>query len=255
VTSPALEMKAVSKRFLGTLAVDRVDFLVHAGEVHALVGENGAGKSTLMRMIAGSFPDYTGEIRINGRPVALHSPAIAKACGIQMIHQELSLARPLSLAENILAGRLPRRGVLLDRKTLLAEAKTWLACVGIELDPMTPVEEISQHEAQLAEIAKALSNRPCILVMDEPTSALSRDEVHRLFAIIRDLKANGLAIVYVSHHLPEIFEVADRVTVMRDSRKVGTHEMRHVTSRQLVEMMIGGAPSDLYAQRRAAWKG
>jgi len=249
---PALQMKGVSQRFPGTLAVDRVDFDVQAGEVHALVGENGAGKSTLVRLIAGSFPDYTGEVLMRGRPVALHSPAAAKACGIQMIHQELSLAAPISLAENILAGRLPRNRVWLDRHAMWSETRKWLACVGLDLDPGTPVEEISQHEAQLVEIAKALSNRPGLLVMDEPTSALSHDEVRRLFGIIQDLKSNGLAIIYISHHLPEVFEVADRVTVMRDGRAVGTHEVRNVTSRQLVEMMIGGVPSDMYAKRTAA---
>jgi ABC-type sugar transport system ATPase subunit len=249
---PVLHLRSVSMRFPGTLAVDRVNFEVQAGEIHALVGENGAGKSTLVRLIAGSFSDYTGEVLVRGRPVALHSPAVAKACGIQMIHQELSLAAPLSLAENILAGRLPRKGIFLDRKAMLSEARKWLACVGLDLDPTTPVEEISQHEAQLVEIAKALSNRSSILVMDEPTSALSHDEVQRLFSIIQALKSNGLASIYISHHLPEVFEVADRVTVMRDGRAVGTDQVRNVTSRQLAEMMIGGVPSDMYAKRTTA---
>ena len=139
----ALRMENVSKRYTGTLAVDGVDFEVRAGEVHALVGENGAGKSTLMKMLAGSFSDYTGRILIGGKEVALHSPAVAKAGGIQMVHQELSLARPLSIAENVLAGRLPRRGPLLDRPAMLAEARRCLARTGLDLDPETPVE----HEA------------------------------------------------------------------------------------------------------------
>jgi len=141
----ALQMEKVSKRYPGTLAVDGVDFAVHAGEVHALVGENGAGKSTLMKMIAGAFDDYTGRILIGGREVLLHSPAIAKANGIQMIHQELSLAPALSIAENILAGRLPARGLVVNRGAMLAETRRCLGRVGLDLHPEMPVEEISPH--------------------------------------------------------------------------------------------------------------
>ena len=246
----ALRMEQVSKRYPGTLAVDNVDFEVRAGEVHALVGENGAGKSTLMKILAGSFDDYTGRLFIGGKKVALHSPAVAKANGIQMIHQELSLALPLSVAENILAGRLPTRGVILARQAMLAEARRCLARTGLDLDPETPVEEISQHEAQLVEIAKALGNNPCILVMDEPTSALGRDEVARLFEIIRGLRQEGLAIIYISHHLSEVMEIADRVTVMRDGRKVATEAVGRVTPGQLVEMMVGRSVETLYAERK-----
>ncbi|MCK5674817.1 MAG: sugar ABC transporter ATP-binding protein, partial [Spirochaetales bacterium] len=206
-------MKAVSKQFVGTLAVDNVDFNVKAGEVHALIGENGAGKSTLMKIIAGSFDDYSGDIYINSNKIDLHTPAQAKKNGIEMIYQELSLALPLSIAENVLVGRLPKKGFFLDREQIINETRRCLGMVGLEhLDPMLQIEEISQHEGQLVEIAKALGNNPSILVMDEPTSALSREEVKRLFTIIHNLKKNGLAIIYISHHLPEIFEVADRVT-------------------------------------------
>jgi len=246
----ALELKGVSKHYPGTLAVDRVDLCVYSGEVHALVGENGAGKSTLMKIIAGAFGDYTGEILLNGRPVELRTPALARAAGIGMIHQELSLAPPLSVAENVLAGRLPARRGWLDRRSMLREARRALAHVGLEdLGPQTPVEDLSQHEAQLVEIAKALFNQPCILVMDEPTSALSRQEVLRLFEIIRGLRRHGIAVVYISHHLSEVFEVADRVTVLRDGRKVASCAIDEVTSREIVEMMIGGAASDLVAAR------
>lgn len=247
----ALRMEGVSKRYPGTLAVDGVDFTVQAGEVHALVGENGAGKTTLMKILAGSFDDYTGRVFLGSAPVALHSPAAAKAAGIQMIHQELSLAAPLSIAENVLAGRLPRRGPLLDRRKMLAETRRFLVRVGLELDPLTPVEEISLHEAQLVEIAKALANSPCILVMDEPTSALSRQEVERLFEIIRRLRRQGLAIVYISHHLSEVLQIADRVTVLRDGRRVATEKISDVTSARLVEMMVGRSVWGLYAERKA----
>lgn len=244
----ALEMRGVSKQFPGTLAVDTVDFNVRAGEIHALIGENGAGKSTLMKMIAGSFDDYTGEIFIGPKKVNLHTPAEAKKNGIEMIYQELSLALSLSIAENVLAGRLPKKNrIFLDSEKIVKETKRCLKQVGLEhLNPSLPIEDISQHESQLVEIAKALGNNPCILVMDEPTSALSREEVERLFEIIHSLKKRGLAIVYISHHLPEIFEVADRVTVLRDGKKIGTHDINEVTSEKLVQMMVGKSVKDFY---------
>ncbi|MHB8963054.1 MAG: sugar ABC transporter ATP-binding protein [Saccharofermentanales bacterium] len=246
----ALRMKGVSKEFPGTLAVDKVDFEVYSGEVHALIGENGAGKSTLMKMIAGSFDDYTGEIEINGKAVKLHSPSIAKANGIEMIYQELSLALPLTIAENVLVGILPVKGFLIDKKAMVTMTKARLARVGLEyLNPNKKAKEISQHEAQLVEIAKALGNNPCILVMDEPTSALSREEVERLFKIIDKLKKQGLAIIYISHHLPEIFRVADRITVMRDGKKVGTFGKEEVTTDKLVEMMVGRSVKEFYKVR------
>jgi ribose transport system ATP-binding protein len=245
----AMEMLGVTKRFPGTLAVDGIDLDAAPGEVHALMGENGAGKSTLMKILAGSFDDYTGAIRVGGREVTLHSPAQAQACGIAMIYQELSLAPPLSVAENLLAGRLPTRGPWLDRRAMEAETRRCLARVGLDVDPHTPAEDLSLHEAQLVEVAKALAREPRILVMDEPTSALSRDEVERLFALMARLKADGLTILYISHHLPEVFAVADRVTVLRDGRKVATAPIADVTAEKLVEMMIGRAPGELYASR------
>ncbi len=243
----ALEMRGVRKTFPGTVAVDGVDLSVHAGEVHALIGENGAGKSTLMKIIAGALPDYEGEVCINGLPVRLSSPAVARQYGIGMIYQELSLAGPVSVAENILAGRLPvRAGVVLDRRRLERLARHALERVGLALDPARPVEDLSQHEAQLVEIAKVLHGHPCILVLDEPTSALSREEVERLFAIIRRLRREGLALVYISHHLPEIFQIADRVTVLRDGRRIATCAIGDVTPAKLIEMMVGRAADALY---------
>ncbi len=243
----ALEMRSVSKQFVGTLAVDNVDFNVKAGEVHALIGENGAGKSTLMKMIAGSFDDYTGSIYVNGESIYLNTPSQSKKYGIEMIYQELSLAMPLSIAENVLVGRLPKKGFFLDKEQIDRETRRCLEMVGLEyLDPMLQIEEISQHEGQLVEIAKALGNDPGILVMDEPTSALSREEVKRLFKIIHNLKERGLAIIYISHHLPEIFEVADRVTVLRDGKKIGTKLISEVTSSELVQMMVGESVAEYF---------
>ena len=245
-------MVGISKEFAGTRAVSGVDFEAKSGEVHALMGENGAGKSTLMKILAGSFSDYTGDILIRGQKVLLHSPSRAKAAGIAMIYQELSLTPTVSIAENILAGRLPRRGLLLDRKALRVQAERWLDRVGLRYDPDTPVEVLSQHERQLVEIAKALSNHPSILVFDEPTSALSRHEVERLFGIIHELKSEGLAVIYISHHLPEVFAVSDRCTVLRDGCQVATKPMRELTPPSLIEMMIGRtAPTGAIERSRA----
>lgn len=242
----ALEIRGVSKAFPGTLAVDDVDLTVYSGEVHALLGENGAGKSTLMKILAGSFSDYSGEILINGAKAELRTPAAAQAAGVAMIYQELSLAPALSVAENILAGHLPARYGFIDRRRLRSEAQVWCDRVGLTADPGKPVEDLSQHEAQLVEIAKALSRLPCILVMDEPTSSLSREEADRLFEIIRRLRNDGLAIIYISHHLPEIFRIADRITVMRDGHRIDTKPVSELTPAQLVTMMVGRDGTDLY---------
>jgi len=248
----SLEMKNVSKSFPGTRAVDDVSFGVKPGEVHALVGENGAGKSTLMKIMAGSFTDYTGQILMNGKPVNLHSPFAAKEFGFGMIYQELSLARPISIVENLMAGRLPRKKGMpfINWKAAEQEAKVLLEQVGLgSLDVHKPISEISQHEAQLVEIAKVLGSNPSVLVMDEPTSALSNTEVNRLFNIIRQLKNQGIAIAYISHHLQEIFEIADRITVMRDGKHVKTADISEVSNEQIVELMVGRSINEFYAKR------
>ena len=248
----ALRMIGVSKKYPGTLAVDSVDFEARAGEVHAIMGENGAGKSTLMKILAGSFNDYTGSIFIGQKEVELHSPAIAKSYGIGMIYQELSLARPISIAENLLIGRLPQKyGFWLDRKAMVQQVLHLCKKVGLDLDPLKTIEDISHHESQLVEIAKVLGSNPCILVMDEPTSALSRDEVERLFKIIRQLKNRGITIIYISHHLSEVFEIADRVTVMRDGRIIDTKSINQLTPPTVVQMMVGQAIDEFYEQRKS----
>lgn len=249
----ALDMQKVSKRFPGTLAVDQVDFRVKKGEVHALMGENGAGKSTLMKMLNGLFNDYTGDIFINGEKKLLHSPMLAKEAGIGMVYQELSLARRISIYENLLVGRLPKKNALfIDKKKAIAEAKELLSRVGLDyIDPTLDVSEISQCEAQLVEIAKVLGFNPSIVVMDEPTSALSSEEVNRLYGIIRQLKSEGLAIVYISHHLAEIFDIADNVTVMRDGKLVGSLPVSETNPDHLVEMMVGEPVKNFYADHES----
>ena len=247
-----LRMQGVSKCFPGTLAVDCVDFDVAAGEVHALVGENGAGKSTLMKLLAGSFNDYTGSVHIDGKEVKLHTPAQSKAQGVGMIYQELSLARPISIAENLLVGRLPVKSMFINDKAIRSQAKELLTQVGLgALDPSVPVSAISQCEAQLVEIAKALGDKPKILVMDEPTSALSSEEVHRLFAIIRQLKAQGIAVVYISHHLQEVFEISDRVTIMRDGKTQGTFDTDQIAKKEMTNLMVGRSVDEFYASRES----
>lgn len=237
----ALQMNEVSKQFPGTLAVNKVSFEVRAGEVHALMGENGAGKSTLMKILAGSYSDYTGEIIIDGKAVNLHHPHQAKAEGVGMVYQELSIAYNRSVEENMFAGNIPTKGIFVDQEALRKQALISLARVNLEdrIDPGIEMKNISQHESQLIEMAKVLNDKPKILVMDEPTSALSSKEVQMLFEIIREIKKLGVAIVYISHHLPEIFEVADRVTVLRDGKKIDTCNITDVDNKTLVEMMIG----------------
>jgi len=250
----SLEMVGVSKSFIGTLAVNNVSFGVRPGEVHALVGENGAGKSTLMKIMAGSFADYSGEIYMNGKLVRLHSPSIAKEHGIGMIYQELSLAYPISIIENLLAGQLPRKkkSPFIDWKAAEREARTLLTSVGLEeLDIYKPISEISQHEAQLVEIAKALGAKPSVLVLDEPTSALSSTEVSRLFGIIKNLKNQGIAIAYISHHLQEIFGIADYITVMRDGKHVRTCGINEVDSEEIVKLMVGRNLGEFYTKRES----
>ncbi len=246
-----LRIESVSKCFPGTLAVDRVDFTVKTGEVHALVGENGAGKSTLMKLIAGSFHDYTGSVYVDGKAVHLNTPAQSKEIGIGMIYQELSLARPISITENLLVGRLPVKGIFLDKKEARRQSMQLLKEVGLEyLDPDLPVSDISQCEAQLVEIAKTLGDQPRILVMDEPTSALSNEEVKRLFSIIRDLKNRGIAIIFISHHLQEVFEISDKITVMRDGKKTGTYETSDTSPAEIIDLMVGRGVAEFYAERK-----
>ena len=243
-----METKDLVKKFSGIAVVKGVDFDLRRGEVHSLCGENGAGKSTLIKTIGGEHSDYEGTIAIDGELVALSSPGDAKAYGIEIIQQELSLARQVSVAENIFAGRLPKRwGIFVDKKRMVELSREYLKRVGLEdIDPLSPVEDLSQHEAQLVEIAKALSNNPKILIMDEPTSALSREEVVRLFEIIEELKKSGLGIVYISHHLSELFEISDRISVMRDGKKRGTFAASDLTAEKLVELMVGRSVTEFY---------
>ena len=250
MSEPLIQMQSIAKAFGATQALDTVDFELCPGEVHALIGENGAGKSTLMKLMAGSFDEYNGRILIRGQEVSIRSPAAARRHGIGMVYQERSLARPISIAENLMVGRLPFRSrFLVDHAALKRQSQRLLKAVGLQIDPWKTVEQISQHESQLVEIAKVLGSEPRVLVMDEPTAVLSQEEVQRLFKIIRRLKDEGMAIVYISHHLPEIFAIADRITVLRDGRKITTCPTDDTTPQRLVQMMVGQPIDKFYHHR------
>jgi ABC-type sugar transport system ATPase subunit len=232
-------VRRVSKSFPGVHALVDVDLDVVAGEVHAIVGENGAGKSTLMNILAGIYQPDAGSIALEGQPVHVDGPRRAMALGIAMIHQELNLAPNLSVAENIFLGRAPNRGGLIDWRRLDFEARALLERLGIDLDVRETVENLSVARQQMVEIAKALSLDARAIIMDEPTSALTERETTALFGIIGRLKAEGVAVVYISHRLDEIFRIADRVTVLRDGRLVGSALIADITPSQVIGMMVG----------------
>jgi ribose transport system ATP-binding protein len=235
-----LELADVSKSYPGTRALAGVDLAVESGEVHAVLGQNGAGKSTLMKVIAGSVTPDSGGMAVAGRPVAFGSPAAAQAAGIAMVYQELSLVPSLSVGENLLLGRPPRtRWGTVDWGALWPAARRWLDRVGLDVDPKQRVDGMGTAERQLVEIAKALSNDVRILVLDEPTSALSDREARRLFGIIRDLVTGGVAVLYVSHRLPEVLEISDRITVLRDGQRVDTLDAGQVDEAALARMLVG----------------
>jgi ABC-type sugar transport system ATPase subunit len=242
-----LSMTAITKSFAGVRALSGVSLTVHAGEVAAILGENGAGKSTLMNVLAGVFSEYGGGIELNGRAVTIHSPKAAQHLGIAMIHQELNLVPDLSIVDNIFLGRelRTRRGTL-DRRAMDEQATRLLAEVGLALHPRRLVRQCRVAEQQLIEVAKALSASLRLLVMDEPTSALADAEVRRLFAVIRRLAGQGVGIVYISHRLEELDEIADSVTVLRDGTYIGRREMAATSRPELISMMVGRPLDELF---------
>ena len=237
---PLLSLTNVAKRYPGVVALRGVDLTAQAGEVHALVGANGAGKSTLMNLISGAQSPSDGEIRIGGQAVRFSGPAAALQQGIATVYQELSLVPDLSVARNIYLGREPRMGLgLVDQRRLTRQAHELLNRFGLRLDPDAQVAALSIAEQQLVELARALSFEARILILDEPTAVLSLAEQDNLFAIIRRLRDEGMLVLYVSHHLREVIAISDRVTVLRDGKKIATRASRDLTVDDLVEMMIG----------------
>ncbi len=248
-----LEMLDIGKSFGSARALAGVSFSVRPGEVHALMGENGAGKSTLMKILSGVHqPDPGGVIRIGGGPVSIRTPADARAQGIATIYQELALSPNLTVAENIFLGREPRRFGMVDRAAMAARCGPVLAQLGVPFRAGSIVATLSIAERQLVEIARALMADARILVMDEPTTSLSARETERLFGIIRTLRAEGLAIVYISHRMAEIDELADRVSVLRDGRSVGTLDRADLTPGALIRMMVGRDLAGFYKKEHQA---
>jgi ABC-type sugar transport system ATPase subunit len=218
-----------------------VDLDLNGGEIHALCGENGAGKSTLIHILGGVFRPDSGRIEIGGKPVRFTDPSAARAEGIGIIHQELNLVEPFTVAENLALGNEPRIGPWIDRRAIYLRARNSLEALQFDLDITAPITSLTIGQRQQVEIAKALGRQVRILVLDEPTAALSRAETDRLFRILRSLRARGLTILYVSHHLEEVFEIADRITVLRDGRRVGTWKATELTLSKLVSAMVGEA--------------
>ena len=238
---PLIALRNVSKRFPGVLALDNCQFDLVPGEVHALMGENGAGKSTLMKILSGVYQKDSGEILVDGRDVDIGEPRAAQALGIGIIHQELNLMNHLSAAQNIFIGREPRKGLglFIDEEQLNRQAAAIFARMRLDLDPRTPVGQLTVARQQMVEIAKALSFDSRVLIMDEPTAALNNAEIAELFRIIRDLQAQGVGIVYISHKMDELRQIADRVTVMRDGKYVATVPMAGTSMDTIIAMMVG----------------
>jgi ABC-type sugar transport system ATPase subunit len=235
-----LKFTSVTKRFPGVLALDRVSFGIERGTCHALIGENGAGKSTLGKILAGVHTADGGEIRLDGRVIAPGSPLAARELGIAMVHQELAFCPNLSVAENLCLGDLPRnRAGWVDRTTLRARARAMLATIGSTIDPDARVGALSTGQEQLVQIAAAVGTGAQIIVMDEPTSSLSAGETRELFRLIRELKARGLTLVYVSHRMEELFALCETITVLRDGQHVTTEAIAATTPSRVVSQMIG----------------
>ena len=247
--SPLLEMRGITKHFPGVTALDGVDFELERGEVHVILGENGAGKSTLIKMLSGAYQPDEGEILFEGEPVRVPSAAVAQGLGISTIYQEFNLVPQLTVAENVFLGRQPRRLGIVDRRRMREEARRLLERIKVRVDPDALVSALGVAQRQMVEIAKALSLEARVLIMDEPTASLSGQEVQRLFEIVRGLKQEEVGVIFISHHLEEVTEIGDRVTVLRDGKLVGQVPATTDHS-ELVRMMVGRSIEDQFPRRR-----
>lgn len=244
-----LQAKGITKRFPGVVALEDVCLDIYAGQVNAIVGENGAGKSTLMKILSGVYQEYEGEVLLNGQPVLFNGPSDAQEHGIAIIHQELNLIPYLSVQESIFLGREPlNRFGLIDYRRMQSEAQALLRNLRLDVDPKTLVSELRVGQQQVVEIAKALSLDARVLIMDEPTSAISEQEIDVLFDLIESLKKDGVAIVYISHKLDELFRIADRVTVLRDGRLVESATMTGLTQDDLIRKMVGRSMQNFFVK-------
>lgn len=247
-----LQMKGISKSFPGVKALSNVSFEVYPGEVHALMGENGAGKSTLMKILNGIYQPDEGEIIFNGKKVVLTSPYEALKTGISMVYQELNPILDMTIAENIFIGREPmKKKMLIDDKKLYADAKELLKKFKLSLDPRWKMSKLSIAQKQMVEMIKAVSLNSKLIVMDEPTSSLTKEEVNILFSTIKELKKSGVPIVYISHRMEEIFEICDTVSVLRDGEYVGTKPIGEIDKSSLISMMVGRELTEVFPKVKA----
>jgi len=255
---PILRMEGISKTFPGVQALDRVDFEAYSGEVMALVGENGAGKSTLMKILSGAYRKDAGRIYVDGKRVEIQDPYHAQLLGISTIYQELNVTPNQTVAQNIFLGReIKRKGILgklgfVDKKEMEKRAKEILDRVGANIDPKELVKNLSVAQRQMVEIAKALSLDAKIIIMDEPTSALGPEEVEKLFEIIRQLKEHGIAIIFISHRLEEIFKIADRITILRDGKMVGLMSRDEATFDKVIYLMVNRPLGDMFKKEEVS---
>ncbi len=253
MAEPILRLKNITKRFPGVIALDNMKLDVYPGEVHALLGENGAGKSTLMKIISGVYAKDEGTIICRGKEVDIKTPLEAKQLGINIIYQEFNLFPQLTVAQNIFAGREPRKTIkgLLDEKKLNKKAQEILDTLSLDISPTEKIEDLSVAKQQMVEIAKAVSFNADILIMDEPTAALTETEIEALFSIIKKFKKQGVGIIYISHRLQELEQIADRVTVFRDGQWVGATLYKATTDAELIRMMVGRDVSDFFHERES----
>ncbi|WP_027408836.1 xylose ABC transporter ATP-binding protein [Anoxybacteroides tepidamans] len=244
----ALEMFEITKEFPGVKALDRVSFKVKKGEIHALCGENGAGKSTLMKVLSGLYPagSYSGEIRIHGQTMRFRNIVDAEKAGIAIIHQELALVKEMTVGENLFLGREPKKFGVIQWDELYYEATRWLQKVGLNISPQTKIQSLGIGQQQLVEIAKALAKQANILILDEPTAALTESEVEILMSILEQLRNEGVACIYISHKMPEVFRLADSITVLRDGKSIATLSRKETNEDQIVSLMVGRELTERY---------
>ena len=255
VGTPLIDVREVSKEFPGVLALDRVSLTIMPGEIHALVGENGAGKSTLVKILSGvQLPDG-GEMFLNGQPYLARDPQEALEGGIRVVYQELNLLTYLTVEENLSFESLPSNHGLLDRKVMRERAERLMAEVGLDVSPDTAVEDLGIAQMQMVEIARALLTDAKVLILDEPTATLTPRETDQLFGIIRKLAGQGIGILFISHHLDEVVEIGERVTVLRNGQWVATEDVRDVTVPQIIELMVGRAMTEAYPFRSSVQLG
>src|SRR5262245_1076482 len=251
MAGPILEAQSITKRYPGVVALREVSFQLQAGEVHSLCGENGAGKSTLIKVLGGvlTHDTYTGQLLCDERPVRFESIRDAEAAGIAVIHQELALVDEMTVAENVFLGNEPSRLGFVQHDRMYVDTQKVLERFKLDIDPPARVRELGMGQKQLVEIARALAKRARILILDEPTSALSHKEVRALLAIILDLRGRGVSSIYISHKLDEVFQLADRITVLRDGQSVFTTLSKDTEESSIVQHMVGRRVDDLFPPR------